>query len=143
MATLRRLTIDDHAAILALWQHAGLHSIRPEGRDSRAEFEKQLAGGQIAIGLEEDSQLIGVVLATHDTRKGWINRLAIDPHYRRQGYGEQLVQAAEEALHEAGMHLIAAFIEEGNAASLTLFEKLGYAVHQNIYYVRKRDSSEA
>lgn len=143
MATLRRLTIDDHAAILTLWQRAGLHSIRPEGRDSRSEFEKQLAGGQIAIGLEEDDKLIGVVLATNDTRKGWINRLAIDPDYRRRGHSEQLVQAAEEALREAGMHLIAAFIEEGNAASLALFEKSGYAVHQNIYYVSKRDSNEA
>jgi len=142
VAALRRLTIDDHAAILALWQRAGLHSIRPEGRDSRAEFDQQLAGGQIAIGLEENGRLIGVVLATNDTRKGWINRLAIDPDYRRQGYGEQLVRAAEEALRAAGMKLIAAFIEEGNAASLTLFEKLGYAVHQNIYYVSKRDSSE-
>ena len=143
MATLRRLTADDHAAILTLWERAGLHSIRPEGRDSRSEFAWQLEHGQIAIGLEEDGRLIGVVLATHDTRKGWINRLAIDPDYRRQGYGEQLVQAAEEALHEAGMHLIAAFIEEGNDASLTLFEKLGYATHQHIHYVSKRDSAEA
>jgi len=140
---LRRLTIDDHAAILALWQRAGLHSIRPEGRDSPAEFEKQLARGQIVLGLEEDDQLIGVVLATNDARKGWINRLAIDPDYRHKGYGEQLVHAAEDALHEAGMHLIAAFVEEGNAASLALFEKLGYAVHQNIYYVSKRDSADA
>ena len=143
MPALRYLTIDDHAAILALWQCAGLHSIRPEGRDSREEFVKQLAGGQIAIGLEEDGQLIGVVIVTNDTRKGWINRLAIDPAYRRQGYGEQLVQAAEEALHEAGMHLMAAFIEEGNDASLALFEKLGYATHQHLYYLSKRDSADA
>ena len=143
MPALRYLTIDDHAAILALWQCAGLHSIRPEGRDSRAEFEKQLAGGQIAIGLEEDGQLIGVAIVTNDTRKGWINRLAIDPAYRRQGYGEQLVQAAEEALHEAGLHLMAAFIEEGNDASLALFEKLGYATHQHLYYLSKRDSADA
>ncbi len=143
MATLRRLTIDDHAAILALWQRAGLHSIRPEGRDSRSEFAWQLEHGQIVIGLEENGQLIGVVLATHDTRKGWINRLAIDPHYQRRGYGEQLARAAEEALREAGMKVIAAFIEEGNESSLALFEKLGYAVHQNIYYVSKRDSADA
>jgi ribosomal protein S18 acetylase RimI-like enzyme len=142
MPALRRLTIDDHAAILALWQRAGLHSIRPEGRDSRSEFEKQFAGGQIAIGLEEDGQLIGAVIVTNDTRKGWINRLAIDPDHRRKGYGELLVHAAEDALHEAEMHLIAAFIEEGNTASLTLFEKLGYAVHQDIYYVSKRDSAD-
>ncbi len=143
MATLRRLTIDDHAGILKLWQRAGLHSIRPEGRDSRSEFAKQLAGGQIAIGLEEDGRLIGVALATSDTRKGWINRLAIDPDYRRQGYGEQLVQAAEDALREIGMHLIAALIEEGNTASLALFEKSGYVTHQHLYYVSKRDSADA
>jgi RimJ/RimL family protein N-acetyltransferase len=142
MPVPRRLTIDDHPAILALWQRAGLHSIRPEGRDSRSEFEKQFAGGQIAIGLEEDGRLIGVVLATNDTRKGWINRLAIDPDYRRKGYGEELVRAAEDALHEAGMHLMAAFIEEGNDASLALFEKLGYAPHQHLYYVSKRDSAD-
>jgi ribosomal protein S18 acetylase RimI-like enzyme len=143
VAALRRLTIDDHSAILDLWQRAGLHSIRPEGRDSRSEFERQFTGGQIAIGLEEAGCLIGVVLATHDTRKGWINRLAIDPQCRRQGYGEQLVRAAEDALHEAGLHLMAAFIEEGNVASLTLFEKMGYAAHQQIVYVSKRDSAEA
>jgi N-acetylglutamate synthase len=143
VVTLRRLTIDDHAAILALWQRAGLHSIRPEGRDSRSEFEKQFAGGQIAIGLEEDGRLIGVVIVTNDTRKGWINRLAIDPDYRRKGYGEQLVHASEDVLHDAGIHLIAAFIEEGNVASLTLFEKLGYAAHPKIVYVSKRDSAEA
>jgi RimJ/RimL family protein N-acetyltransferase len=128
--------------MLTLWQRAGLHSIRPEGRDSRSEFEKQFAGGQIAIGLEEDGRLIGVVLATHDTRKGWINRLAIDPAYRRKGYGKQLVHAAEDALHEMGLHLIAAFIEDSNAASLRLFEKLGYLAHPHVVYVSKRDSTE-
>ena len=110
MPTLRRLTLDDYDAVMALWQRSGLPSIRPEGRDSRSEFEQQLAGGQIAIGLEEDGRLIGVVIATNDTRKGWINRLAIDPDYRRKGYGEQLVHSAEEALREAGLKLIAAFI---------------------------------
>jgi N-acetylglutamate synthase len=143
VVALRRLTIDDHAAILALWQRAGLHSIRPEGRDSRSEFEEQFAGGQIAIGLEEDGRLLGVVIVTNDTRKGWINRLAIDPDYQRKGYGEQLVHAAEDALHEAGIHLMAALIEEGNAASLALFEKLGYVEDQHITYVSKRDSADA
>jgi ribosomal protein S18 acetylase RimI-like enzyme len=140
---IRRLTIEDYAAIIALWQRAGLTSIRPTGRDSREAFERQLAGGQIVIGLEETDRLIGVVVATNDTRKGWINRLAIDPDYRRHGYAQQLVQAAEDVLHELGLTLIAAMIEDENDASLTLFKRLGYAVHNDIYYVSKRDSREA
>lgn len=139
----RRLTIEDYDAVIALWQRSGLTSLRPAGRDSREAFAKQLAGGQIVIGLEEADRLIGVVVATHDTRKGWINRLAIDPDFRRRGYAQRLVEAAEAGLRELGLTLIAALIEDDNDASLALFKRLGYAVHTDIYYVSKRDSSEA
>jgi len=139
----RRLSVADYEAILALWQRAGLHSIRPEGRDSRSEFEKQLQHGQIVIGLEDGDKLIGVVVATNDTRKGWINRIAIDPEYRRRGYGEELVHAAEAALSELGLKIMAALIEDYNKASLALFNKLGYGPHLEVHYVSKRESSNA
>ena len=142
MPTLRRLTIDDYDAVIALWQRSGLPSIRPIGRDSRAAFAGQLERGQIAIGLEEDSRLIGAVIATNDARKGWINRLTIDSDYRGQGYGAQLIHAAEEALREIGMKVIAALIEDYNDASLALFKREDYAVHTDVYYVSKRHSEE-
>jgi ribosomal protein S18 acetylase RimI-like enzyme len=140
MPVVRRLTLADYDAVFALWQRAGLSSIRPQGRDSREEFARQLEHGQIVIGLEEGERLVGVVIATNDARKGWINRLAIDPDYRRRGYGTELIRAAEAALHELGLTLIAAMIEDYNDASLALFKKLGYVVHTDIYYVSKRDS---
>jgi len=61
--------------------------IRPKGRDSREAFEGQLASGiQTAVGIEmEQGDLIGVVLVTHDSRKGLINRLAVHPDWRRKG----------------------------------------------------------
>ena len=141
MPTLRRLTLDDYDAVIALWQRAGLPTVRPTGRDSRSEFERQLQHGQIVIGLEDGDQLIGVVVATNDTRKGWINRLAIDPDYRRRGYGEELVHAAEAALSELGLKIMAALIEDYNQASLGLFNKLGYGPQPEVHYVSKRESS--
>ena len=143
MATLRRLTIEDYDAVIALWQRSGLLTVRPTGRDSRSEFEKQLQHGQIVIGLEDGDKLIGVVVATNDTRKGWINRLAIDPEYRRRGYGEELVHAAENALSELGLKIMAALIEDYNKGSLALFNKLGYGPHPEVHYVSKRESSNA
>ena len=95
------------------------------------------------IGLEDDCKLIGVVVATTDTRKGWINRLAIDPEYRRAGYGAQLVHAAEDALRKSGLKVMAALIEDYNDASLALFRKLGYAAHPEVQYVSKRESRDA
>ena len=48
----RVLTPDDYEAIVALWRRAGLNSIRPQGRDSRAAFVRQLASsGTGLIGI--------------------------------------------------------------------------------------------
>jgi RimJ/RimL family protein N-acetyltransferase len=95
------------------------------------------------LGLEEAGGLIGCVVATHDTRKGWINRLTIDPPYRRKGLGAELIRAAEAALREEGMTIIAALIEAWNEASLALFEKLGYRLDREVLYVSRRDSDAA
>jgi len=141
---IRRLGLDDYDELLALWQRAGLHSLKPRGRDSRAGLARQLASGvQTILGLEVDGQLVGAVIATHDSRKGWINRLAVDPDHRRRGYGAMLIAAAEEVLREQGMRVIAALVERDNAASLALFRKVGYVeIDHGIHYLTKRDSDE-
>jgi len=140
---IRRLTTADYDAVLALWLRSGLSSVRPQGRDSREAFAEQLKRGQVALGLEESGKLIGSVVATNDTRKGWINRLVVDPDHRRKGHARRLIKAAEDALRRQGMTLIAAQIEDWNGASLALFESEGYHVHRDVIYVSKRDSDEA
>ena len=144
MITFRRLTADDYEAILSLWQRAGLDSIRPQGRDSREAFADQLARGQVVLGLEdvEAGKLVACVVITDDTRKGWINRLAVDPDYRRRGLGAQLIAEAENDLRARGFYVFAALIEGENEPSLHLFKREGYKTH-DICYVSKRDSEGA
>jgi len=143
--TIRHLGLDDYDELLALWQRAGLHSLKPRGRDSRASIARQLASGvQTILGLEADGQLVGAVLVTHDSRKGWINRLVVDPDHRRQGHAARLIAAAEETLHEQGIHVIAALVESDNPASLALFQKTGYVeIDGGIHYLTKRASDDA
>jgi len=140
MPTLRHLTIDDYDAIIRLWKLAGLQSVRPKGRDGRGEYAQQLNVGQRVIGLEEGGQLIGTVVITRDTRKGWINRLAIHPDHRHKGYAKRLLAAAEEELR--AMRIFAALIEAENTPSRMLFAHEGYRVH-DVVYVTKRDSEDA
>jgi len=139
-----RIGASDYERVLTLWQAAGLH-IKPQGRDTREAFERQLAGGtQTAIGIEtEDGQLVGVTLATHDGRKGWINRLAVHPEWRRQGAAKTLIEAAEQVLREQGMDVIAALIEPDNNASFQLFMEAGYTDFPGLHYVSKRSSEES
>ena len=139
MPSTRHLTIDNYGAIIRLWEQAGLQSMRLEGRDSRDAFAAQLAAGQKIIGLEEGGQLIGTVVVTHDTRKGWINRLVIHPDYRRRGYAAKLIAAAEQELRAAGLQIFAVLIEADNNASRELFAREGYKSH-DVVYMSKRDS---
>lgn len=137
---IRKLTIDDYENLIGLWQKCGL-PYRPQGRDSIKAISKEMAGPETAfIGLFDDDKLIGVVLATSDGRKGWINRLAVDPEYQRRGLGIFLIKEGEKFLHDLGLKVIAALIEGDNQPSFAVFEKAGYTFHSDIAYYSKRTS---
>ncbi|MCZ7538901.1 MAG: GNAT family N-acetyltransferase [Anaerolineae bacterium] len=136
------LSAADYESVLALWRQAGLH-IRPAGRDSAEQFARQLAGGtQTVIGLRAAGALVGVAVVTHDGRKGWINRLAVHPAFRRCGVGKRLIVEAERLLRAQGIGIIAALIEDWNAPSMALFQGAGYTVYPDIHYLIKRDDDE-
>ena len=82
--------------------------------------------------------MVGVVLGTHDQRKGWINHLAVDPRFRRRGIAARLLAACEQALRAEGIDIIAALIEESNEASVRAFEHAGYQNDVPALYYRKR-----
>lgn len=138
---VRELSLDDYDDLLSLWQRAGLYSIKPRGRDSREALARQLASGVMTIlGLEVEGRLMAAVIVTHDSRKGWINRLAVDPDCRRRGYGMRLIEASEALLREHGIPVTAALVMGDNAASLALFRKAGYVeVDSGIHYLTKRE----
>jgi len=140
---IRALGATDYEALLELWLVSGLDSLRPQGRDGREAFVRQLERGQAVFGIEEEGRLIAAVAATDDTRKGWINRLVVHPDHRRRGHGLRLVRAAEESLRRRGLTIICALIEDYNDASLALFESAGYRADRHVIYVSRRDTPES
>jgi ribosomal protein S18 acetylase RimI-like enzyme len=149
---LSELSIADYEDVIALWQRAGL-PVRADGRDAAAAFAGQLAAPseaafaqrrQRVIGLRAGHDLVGVAVLTHDGRKGWINRLAVDPARRRQGLASRLIEEAERWFHEdVGVEIWAALIAEDNVASLAFFESAGYNRSDYIVYVSKRTRPDA
>jgi len=139
---MRELTIEDYDAIIELWRESDL-SHRPEGRDSREEMEKQMGLiPELFLGAFEGPNLVGVVIGTDDTRKGWVNRLAVRPDHGRRGIGTALLREMEERLRRRGNRIIGVLIETPNEASERFFEKMGYEPYGSIAYLSKRDSDE-
>jgi ribosomal protein S18 acetylase RimI-like enzyme len=138
---VRPLRRSDYRAMIALFQIAGMNP-RTRGRDSTRCFSEQLRRNRDSyLGAFDGDRLVGVVLGTHDTRKAWINRLAVHPDYRRRSIAARLVRACERVLRERGLKMFAALIEPENRASEALFRSLGYEVLPILYARKKlRDS---
>lgn len=140
---VRKLTIQDYDAMIKVWELAGL-PYKPKGRDSRENVAKQMElFPEFYLGAFHGNKLVGVIIASYESRmKGWINRLAVDPAYQRQGVAEQLVRKAEESLKKRGAKVFCALIELPNDKSIGLFQKMGYASYRDILYVTKRESKD-
>ena len=136
---LRELRLEDYEAMIALWERVGL-PYRPRGRDSREEIAAQMARDPgLFLGAFAGERLVGVVIGSDEGRKGWINRLAVDPEYQRRGLGRRLVEEVERRLRARGRKIVAALVEDRNETSLEFFQRLGYKLDRSILYLSKRE----
>ncbi len=131
------MTRADYDAVRVVWAAAGL-DIRPAGRDTAEAIAAQLEHWAATyLVAEVDGQIVGTVLGTHDQRKGWINRLAVQPAYQRRGIAKQLLEACEAALRAQGIEIVAALVDGENPASDAALKSAGLTEWGPIRYYRK------
>lgn len=139
---IKRLTIEDYDEIIRIWLIAGL-PFKPKGRDSKEMMSKEMDNPNCAFfGLYENEILIGVCIANFDGRRGWINRVAVDPDFRGKNLSGVLIKECENFLYSKGGKVICALIEDINYPSITVFQKAGYECENEIKYFAKRPNNE-
>jgi len=139
---IRKLTLNNYEDIIKLWSRARL-PYKPKGRDRKEAIAAEMkANPEFFLGAFEDNRLVGMVIISCDMRKGWINRLAVDPDYRNRGIATALIAESERILRKHGIGIFCVLIEDYNAVSKELFKECGYVGHRDIIYFSKRDSNE-
>ena len=136
---IRKLTLDDYPDVVKLWKRVGLE-IRLNGRDHPDQMDKQLKSNNVVLlGKYSSDILLGVVLISHDGRKGWLNRLAVNPEYQRKGVAKELILNAEKLLFEEfEIEIYGALVSKENRESVRLFEGVRYEKWEEISYFSKR-----
>ena len=139
---IRAFRIEDYDTVISLWERSRL-PYRPKGRDTRERIVRELESPHaVFLVAELHGEVIGSVFATHDGRKGWINRLTVAPPWRCRGVAARLVEEAERRLADQNIQIIACLIEDWNADSKRFFESIGYTRFDRISYFTKKEHPE-
>jgi N-acetylglutamate synthase len=123
--TLRPMVEEDIPAALALWQ--GLPGIGLRDADNPASLARYLRRnpGCSFVALTATGELVGVSLAGHDGRRGYLHHVAVAEAFRKQGLGRELVDCCAEALKAEGIEKINLWVKADNTSGLTFWNRVG------------------
>ena len=98
---------------------------------------KAMENGEAVCLLMDSERAIGTIrcnVDNNDSTKGYINRLAVLPQYRKNGYGKLLMDFAEDMLKKCGVMDIEISIVRQFDRLQVFYEMLGYAVTKDVTY---------
>ena len=97
--------------------------------------------GLFLVG-ELEGHIIATVMAGFEGRRGWINRLAVLPEYRRQGFARALMAEAERRLEPLGCPKINLQVRASNREVVAFYESIGYEVEDLVSMGRRLTATE-
>ncbi|MBR2088528.1 MAG: GNAT family N-acetyltransferase [Oscillospiraceae bacterium] len=131
---IRIMTIADYDALYDLWLHIpgmGLNTT-DDSREGIAQYLKR--NPTTCFVAEADGKLIGVIMAGHDGRRGFIYHTAVLPEHRKQGIAMTLVDHAMQALEAEGIHKTALVVFASNELGNGFWEHIGFTKREDLVY---------
>lgn len=131
---IRNIHLDDYTAVYTLW-----HTCKGMGLNNLDDSQYGIArflrrNPDTCFVAEESGQIVGVILAGNDGRRGYIYHTAVHPQYRRQGIATQLVEAALQALQRAGINKASLVVFADNEAGNRFWQKMGFSPRADLVY---------
>jgi len=128
---MRPARVEDAEALCALWQRCGLHlPAEPVAVEVARKLERD---PDLFLVIERAGRVIASAMGSYDSRRGWINRLAVAPEQRGQRLGAHLLAEVERRLRAKGCPTLNLLIERDNVAEQRYYERLGYAADDLIF----------
>ncbi|MDP9124837.1 MAG: GNAT family acetyltransferase [Pseudomonadota bacterium] len=130
----------DEAAVIALWEAAGLTR---SWNDPRKDIERKRSVQRewFLVGTH-DGAVIASIMIGYDGHRGWINYLAVSPAHRLRGHARTLMREAERLLTAAGCPKINLQIRSTNASVIEFYKSIGYGQDDVVSFGRRLIADE-
>jgi ribosomal protein S18 acetylase RimI-like enzyme len=121
----------DVSAVLELW--AAERSAAASTPDTEEAVLRVVESGALLVA-EEDSRIVGTLIAAWDGWRGNLYRLAVRGEQRRRGVGQALVEAGEGRLRGLGARRITALVgsDDKDDGVLAFWRAVGYSHDRQI-----------
>jgi len=139
--TIRTMSISDYEEIYALWmssKNMGFNNLD----DSKEGIEKFLKRNpNTSFVAVEKERIIGIVLAGHDGRRGYIYHMFVEENSRNKKVGTKLIEKSINVLKNEGINKVALLVFKRNEVGNKFWEKQGFTVREDVTY-RNRELVE-
>lgn len=134
---IRKMVIGDYEKVYALWLSCTGMGLN-ETDDSKEGIERYLKRNpETCFVAEKQDEIVGVILAGHDGRRGFIHHTAVSPLHRKEGIGTKLSDEALRALKNEGITKVALVAFKRNQQGNEFWEKHGFQVREDLNYRNK------
>ena len=121
---IRPFRDSDEAAVIALWEVAGLTR---SWNDPRKDIERKrsVQPEWFLVGTVGEAVMASIMIG-YDGHRGWVNYLAVDAAHRDRGHARTLMREAERLLAAAGCPKINLQVRSANASVIAFYQRIGY-----------------
>lgn len=134
--SISQFKIESYDDVLALWQQC--EGVGLSDADSRESIQAYLDRNPgMSFVATADGKVVGIVLAGHDGRRGYVHHLAVHPDCRRQGLARQLVDCCLTVLADSGIQKCHIFIFKSNADGIAFWASVGWTSRSDIGVISK------
>jgi len=122
---IRPYNTGDESGVIDLWQRCKL--TRPQN-NPKLDIERKLKVNPelFLVGLIE-REIIATAMGGYEGHRGWINYLAVDPHFQRNGLGRKMMDTIQSKLSKLGCPKINLQVREDNLEAVNFYKAIGYA----------------
>ena len=134
---IRLMTIEDYEKVYQLWLSCsgmGLNNL-DDSKDGIAKYLDR--NPDTCFVAEKSDEIVGVIIAGHDGRRGFIYHTAVNSDYRNQGIATKLVDVTMDALKANGINKVALVVFDRNKDGNAFWEKVGFTFREDLVYRNK------
>ena len=128
------MQIEDYTAVHQLWLNTpgmGLNDVD----DSEQGIARMLQRNPtLSFIARKDKQIIGVIMAGQDGRRGYIYHTTVHQDYRHQGVAKSLVTSVLNEMKVLAISKVGLFIFQNNHIGNGFWQKMGFNVRNDLYY---------